>query len=82
MSYNRQRMIDLILNESKKIEERCDGYRQEVLNVIVDILNAEREHKSQRTQIQQKVNEMCHSTGDFLARQRGDTDNPTTEAAK
>ncbi len=82
MSYNKEKMVDIILNESKKIEERCDGYRKEVLSAIVDILNAEREHKIQRTQIQQKVNEVCHSTGDFLARQRGDTDNPTTETAQ
>ena len=78
MSFNKQKMIELILDERESIEERCDGYKEQVLDAIVHILNAEREHTVQRTRIQQKVNEACHSAGDFLARKRG-PDNATTE---
>ena len=81
MSYNKEKMVDLILNESESIEERCDGYRKKVLNSIIDILNAERQHKVQRTQIQQQINEVCHQTGDFLAQQQ-ETDTSITETAK
>jgi hypothetical protein len=81
MSYNREKMVTLILNECESIEERCDGYRKKALDVIVDILNAERQHRVQKIPIQQKVNEACHSAGDFLTRER-DIDNPTTEVAK
>ena len=81
MSYNKQKMVDLILNESASIEERCDGYRKEVLDTIIEILNAEREHQIQRTQIQQHVNTACHTAGDFLARHRN-TDTPTQEVTQ
>jgi hypothetical protein len=66
MSYNKEKMVQLILNECEAIEERCDGYRKAILDAIVEILEAEREHKEQRTQIQKKVNDACHKVGDFL----------------
>ena len=81
MLYNRDKMVQLILNECESIEERCNGYRKEVLEAIVKILSAEREHQAQRTTIQKQVNQACHKAGDFLARKR-DTDNPTTEATQ
>lgn len=79
MSYNKQKMVKLILNESKSIENRCEGYRAKLLDAIVEILNAEREHKVQKTQIQKKVSAACDAAGDFLARKR-DIDTSTREA--
>ena len=81
MSFDKQKMVKLILNESESIEERRDGYRKKILDAIIEILNAEREHKAQRTSIQKQVNQACYKAGDFLARKR-DIDNPTTEAAQ
>ena len=81
MSFNTEKMVKLILNECESIEERCDGYRKKVLDAIVDILNAERQHRVQKIPIQQKVNEACHGTGDFRAQKQG-LDTPTTEVAK
>ena len=81
MSYNKQKMVNLILNECESIEERCDGYRKAVLDAIVDILNAEKEHQAQKTTIQKHVNRACHKAGDFLAK-NSDTDNSATEATE
>ena len=66
MSYNKQKMVKLILNECESIEERCDGYRKAILDAIVEILEAERENREQRTQIQKKVNDVCYKVGDLL----------------
>ena len=66
MSYNKEKMVKLILNECESIEERCEGYRPAILDAIVEILEAERENKEQRTQIQKKVNDACYKVGDFL----------------
>lgn len=66
MSYNKEKMVKLILNECESIEERCDGYRKVILDAIVEILEAEREHREQRTQIQKKVNDACYKASDFL----------------
>ena len=81
MSFNAEKMAKLILNECESIENRCDGYRKKVLDAIVEILNAEREHKAQKTNIQQQVDTACHAAGDFLARKR-DIDNSTTETTQ
>ena len=81
MSYNKKKMVKLILNECESIEERCEDYKQKILDAIVEILNAEREHQIQRTQIQQQVNSACYTAGDFLARHQ-DTDTPTEEATQ
>ncbi|MXV77780.1 hypothetical protein F4083_12980 [Candidatus Poribacteria bacterium] len=69
-------MITLILNESESIEERCDGYRKKILDAIVEILNAEKEHNVQRTKIQKEVDATCYAAGDYLARKQ-DIDNAT-----
>ena len=76
MSFNKQKMVNLILNECESIEEKRDGYRKKILDAIVEILNAERENQAQRTQIQQQVNTACYEAGNFLARGR-DTDTLT-----
>lgn len=81
MSFNKEKMVKLILNECESIEKRCEGYQENLLDAIVEILGAEQEHREQRTQIQKKVNDACHKIGDILARQR-DTDNPTEETAQ
>ena len=81
MSFNAEKMANLIHNECDSIEERCDGYKKKVLDTIIEILKAEKEHKVQRTNIQQQVDTACHAAGDFLTRKR-DIDNPTTEAAQ
>ena len=79
MSFKKEKMVRLILNEFESIEERCDGYKKKLLDAIVEILDAEREHKVQRTTIQKKIDDACHAAGDFLDRKR-DIDNSTTEA--
>ena len=80
MSFRKQKMITLILNESESIEERCDGYRKEILDAIVKILYTEKEHKVQKTTIQQQVDAACHAAGDFLAKKH-DIDNAATGAS-
>ncbi len=81
MSYNAEKMGNLILNESKSIEERCVGYRKEILGAIVEILDVERKHKVQRTRIQKQIDDACYAAGDFLWRKR-DLDNQKKETAK
>ena len=81
MSFNAEKMAKLILNECESIENRCGGYRKKVLDAIVEILNAEKDHKVQKTKIQQQVDTACHAAGDFLERKR-DIDNSTTETTQ
>ena len=81
MSFNAEKIANLIHNECGSIEERCEGYRNKVLDAIIEILKAEKEHKVQRIRIQQEINEICNSVGDFLVK-KSDTDNSTAEVSK
>ena len=78
MSFNAEKMANIIRSECNSIEERCNGYKKKVIDAIIEILKAEKEHKGQRTNIQQQVDDVCYSAGDFLLDQR-DVNNSTIE---
>ena len=71
MPLNEQKIIKIILEECKSIEERCDGYQEVLVEAISEIITAERQHRVQGTNIQQKINDKCNATGQFLAEKRG-----------
>ncbi len=70
MALNERKIVNIILDECKTIEERCKGYKEELVAVITDIMTAERQHRIQGTNIQQKINDKCNATGRFLAERR------------
>ena len=71
MPLNDQKIIKIILDEYKSIEERCDGYRDELLETLTEIIEFERQHRVRGTNIQQQINDKCNATGNFLAKKRG-----------
>lgn len=71
MALNERKIVSIILEECKSIEERCVGYQEELVAAITDIITAERQHRVQGTNIQQKINDKCNATGRFLAETRG-----------
>ena len=71
MPLNDRKIISIILEQCGGIEERCDGYREEIINVISDILEYERAHRVSTTNIQKKINDKCNAAGRFLAEQLG-----------
>lgn len=70
MPLNDRKIITIILDECESIEERCDGYREELVETITEIIALERQHRVQGTNIQQKINDKCNAAGNFLARTR------------
>ena len=70
MPLNDRKILNIILNECKSIEERCDGYMEELLEVITEIIAVERQHRVQGTHIQKKINDKCNAAADFLAKNR------------
>ena len=71
MPLNQHKVVSIILDEHKSVEERCDGYKKELINVIAEIIEAEGQHSVQGTNIQQKIDDKCEAVGDFLAANRG-----------
>lgn len=76
MPLNDKKIISIILQERNEIEERCDGYREEVLDVIAGILEYERGHRVSATNIQKKINDKCNAAARFLVSQRGQDAGP------
>ena len=71
MPLNDRKIISIILEQCAGIEERCDGYKEEIVAVITDILELERSHRVSATNIQKKINDKCNAAARFLAEQRG-----------
>ena len=70
MPLNERKIISIILDECRSIEERCSGYKEELVEAITEIITAERQHSVKGTNIQQKINEKCNAVGSFLAENR------------
>ena len=71
MPLNDRKIISIILEQCAEIEERCDGYSEEILEVVTDILELERGHRVSATDIQKKINDKCSAVARFLAERRG-----------
>lgn len=70
MPRNDQKIISIILEQCSEIDERCEGYREEIVHVISDILEYERGHLVSQSNIQKKINDKCDATARFLAGKR------------
>jgi hypothetical protein len=67
MPLNEKKIIQILLEESKKLDERCPGYREEIIEVISEVITYERQHRVNGTNIKQKVADKCSAAGQFLA---------------
>jgi hypothetical protein len=71
MPLNDRKIISIILDQSRQIDERCKGYREELVDVISDIIVYERQHRVQPTNIQKKIDDKCDAAARFLCSSRG-----------
>ncbi|WP_337996930.1 hypothetical protein [Oleispirillum naphthae] len=71
MPLNERKIISIILEQCQKLEERCPGYQEEIIETVSEILEEERKHSVQGTNIQQKINDRCNTVGRLLAQHRG-----------
>ena len=69
MPLNDKKIISIILEQCGEIDERCKGYREEIIEVISEILEYERGHRVSATNIQKKINDKCNAAARFLVEQ-------------
>lgn len=79
MPLNDRKIISIILEQCKQVEQRCTGYREELINTIADIIEFERGHRVEATNIQKKISEKCNATARMLAEARGHSAAPEDE---
>ena len=70
MPLNDRKIISMLLEQCAGVEERCEGYRDEIIDVVSDILEYERNHRVSATNIQKKINDKCSAAARFLANER------------
>lgn len=73
MPLNEKKIISIILDQCKDIEERYEGYQKDIVEVVSEILFYERQHRTQGTNIQQKISDKCNAVGLLLTEQRSGT---------
>lgn len=67
------KVFHVVMKEVENIEDRREGYREELVSAIAEIIEAERQHQVRGTNIQQKVNDICNVAGDFLYKSQAET---------
>lgn len=70
MPLNDNKIISIIFKQCSVVEERCDGYREELVDLISDIFQLERNHRVKATTIQKKVNNKFGASARFLVQRR------------
>lgn len=71
MAYNDRKILGVLLGELKEVPERCEGYRDEMGELLGDVLNFEREHAISKTNVVKKIADQVNTVGMFLHRARG-----------
>ncbi|MFQ5750603.1 MAG: hypothetical protein ACE5HI_01280 [bacterium] len=70
MAVNRKKLIQLLLQQIEDVEERCPDYKSALRDSLTDILELERQKRIHGTHIRQKVADKCAALGEFLTRNR------------
>ena len=70
MAYNDKKILQVLLGELGEVPERCDGYREELVHLLGDVLNFEREHTISKTNVVMKITDQVNTVGMFLYKSR------------
>jgi len=72
VAHKDEKIIGIIIEQIAKVDERCPGYREEVTNIVAEILQAERQNQFARFNVVQKVGDLVSRVGQYYnARQEG-----------
>lgn len=67
MPLNHKMIASIIIEQVKELDERCSGYKENILDAVTDILLLERQDRISHSNIQQKINDKCNAAGRHLA---------------
>jgi hypothetical protein len=67
MPLNQRKIVEIVFSEIDRLEEPCQGYRETIQELVVDILDEERQHRVRGTNIQKKINDKINAAGRYVA---------------
>jgi hypothetical protein len=70
MAYNDKKILGVLLGELQTVPDRCKGYREEVGQLLGDVLQAEREHSIAKTNVVKKIGDQVNTVAMWLYRER------------
>lgn len=62
-----QRVLAIIFEECRKRDQRFPGYHKELIATLSDIIQLEREHRVQGTNIRQRIADKIGALGNLIA---------------
>jgi hypothetical protein len=62
-----QRVLTIIFDECRKRDQRFPGYHTELISTLSDIIQLEREHRVQGTNIRQRIADKIDALGRLIA---------------
>ena len=71
MPLNERKIIEIISEECAGIDERYNGYREDIGDVITDIHMYEHGHRVSKTNIQKDINKRFDDAAQILVKKRG-----------
>lgn len=71
MTYKDEKIVRVLLEEASKVDERCDGYREELTEAIAEIVQKEHAHLFQRTNIVVEVADVVSRVSKFIELKEG-----------
>jgi hypothetical protein len=75
MSYKNEKIIKVLLDEVKNTEERCLGYQEELTEALGDVIEKERAHLFQRSNIAVEIGDIISRVGTFVGLKDNNTGN-------
>ena len=66
MAYNDEKILQILNQHINDLEEKCVGYKEEMRDLVKNVIRIETEHSVSRTNVSQKIEESIISVGKFL----------------
>ena len=71
MAYKDEKIVRVLLDEAANVDERCDGYREELTEAMAEIIQKERGHLFQRTNIVVDIADIIGRVATFIELKEG-----------
>ena len=67
MALNEKRLVEIMIRRCQEMDKRCKNYREKLLECVVHVLEAERDHRRYGGQVAGTVSRACAGLGEYLA---------------
>lgn len=66
MAYKDEKIVRVLLDETSNVEERCEGYCEELTEALAEIVQKERAHLFQKSNIVVEIADIVGRVGTFV----------------